>query len=108
MQEPQYIEIDEEGNKFYFKDKEMTNSHRIEGPATEWADGGKEWYLNGKRHRLDGPAVEYVDGHKEWYVNDRRHREDGPGCCHSISRLKEFIDETNFLDALKAANIQAL
>jgi len=29
----------------------------------------KAWYLNGKRHRIDGPAIEYVDGSKEWWVN---------------------------------------
>jgi len=23
--------------------------HRVDGPAREWADGDKEWYLNGKR-----------------------------------------------------------
>jgi len=23
--------------------------HREDGPAIEWCDGGKEWYLNGKR-----------------------------------------------------------
>ena len=35
----------------------------------EYADGSKEWYLNGKRHRTDGPAVEYADGTKEWFLN---------------------------------------
>jgi hypothetical protein len=35
----------------------------------EYADGSKEWYLNGKCHREDGPAVEYADGTKFWYLN---------------------------------------
>jgi hypothetical protein len=52
--------------------------HREDGPAIEYADGTKEWYLNDRRHREDGPAIEYADGSKEWYLNDRRHREDGP------------------------------
>lgn len=43
---PQYIEIDEDGNKFYLSDKEMTILHRENGPAIEWDDGDKEWYLN--------------------------------------------------------------
>ena len=31
--------------------------------------GFKSWYFNGKRHRTDGPALEYSDGSKEWYIN---------------------------------------
>jgi hypothetical protein len=55
--------------------------HRTNGPAVEWADGRKEWYLNGKLHREDGPAVEYVDDDdtiKKWYVNGEQHRIGGP------------------------------
>ena len=43
-----------------------------------WADGDKEWSLNGKRHREDGPAVEWADGTKKWLLNGEYHREDGP------------------------------
>ena len=75
---PQYIEINELGSKFYYKDKEMKILHREDGPAVEWWDGSKEWYLNGKLHREDGPAVEWWDGYKAWYLNGERHREDGP------------------------------
>jgi len=28
--------------------------------------------LNGKHHREDGPAVEYYNGTKYWYLNDKR------------------------------------
>jgi hypothetical protein len=45
---PQYIEIDEYGNTFYFKDKEMNIFHREDGPAVEWSDGEKCWWLNGE------------------------------------------------------------
>jgi hypothetical protein len=27
--------------------------------------------MNGKRHRIDGPASEYSDGTKEWWINGR-------------------------------------
>ena len=38
------------------------------------AEGTKFWRLpNGKLHREDGPAVEYANGDKEWYVNDKRY-----------------------------------
>lgn len=46
---PQYICIDEYGNKSYYNDKEMKVRHREDGPAIEWADGDGFWYLNGER-----------------------------------------------------------
>jgi len=30
----------------------------------------KKWYLNGKLHREDGPAIEFSNGNKEWWLND--------------------------------------
>ena len=72
---PQYIKITENGKKIYYKDKEMTIIHREDGPAVEFTDGYKAWYINGKRHREDGPAIEYVSeteyvsGTKEWFIN---------------------------------------
>jgi len=68
MQE-QYITTLKNGTKYYFKDKAKTIFHRIDGPAVEWANGEKEWYVNGKRHRLDGPATEHADGYRAWFVN---------------------------------------
>ena len=44
--------------------------HREDGPAVEYADGTKHWYVDGKRHREDGPAVEYANGDKYWYVDN--------------------------------------
>ena len=29
-------------------------------------NGDKHWYLNNKRHRENGPAIEYANGGKEW------------------------------------------
>ena len=29
----------------------------------------EKWYKNGKYHREDGPAIEWADGSKEWWVN---------------------------------------
>ena len=75
---PRYIYISEFGSKFYYKDKDMKIPHREDGPAVEYADGDKFWYINGKRHREDGPAVEYANGTKYWCINGKLHREDGP------------------------------
>ena len=57
--------------------------HRLYGPAVEWYDGTKWWFLNDKRHRLYGPAVECGNGYKEWYVNGKRHRIDGPAIVYA-------------------------
>ena len=45
--------------------------HRDDGPAAEWFNGDKEWFINGLRHREDGPAVECADGNKYWFINGK-------------------------------------
>jgi hypothetical protein len=52
--------------------------HRIDGPAIEYSNGSKSWWINGELHREDGPAIEYSNGSNEWYVEGKRHRLDGP------------------------------
>ena len=42
----QFINIDVHGTKHYYSDREMNIHHRKDGPAIEYADGGKVWYLN--------------------------------------------------------------
>jgi len=44
-------------------------SRIIEYTVKVYSNGTKEWFLHGKLHREDGPAVEYVDGDKYWYLN---------------------------------------
>jgi hypothetical protein len=78
MQEEQYIQINKYGHKFCYKDKAMTVLHRTDGPAIEWPNGDKEWFVDGKLHRIDGPAIECADGCKEWFVDGKLHRIDGP------------------------------
>ena len=45
--------------------------HRIDGPAIEWANGGKVYCINDKLHRIDGPAIEQPDGYHEYWLNGR-------------------------------------
>jgi hypothetical protein len=52
--------------------------HREDGPAVEYANGQKEWWIDGQRHREDGPAILHDNGSKSWYLNNERHRLDGP------------------------------
>ena len=70
------MKVDAEGTKFW----RLPNGklHREDGPAVEYANGAKLWYVNDKRHRIGGPAAEWANGDKWWYVNGELHRVDGP------------------------------
>jgi hypothetical protein len=92
MQE-QYIHIDTDGDKYYYKDKAMTMLHRTDGPAVEYTNGYKAWWVDGKRHRLDGPAFEWFDGHKEWYVDGKRHRLNGPAYERANGYKAWYVDD---------------
>lgn len=48
--------------------------HREDGPAWEtvstvYLPASRQWFVNNKLHRLDGPAVEWANGEKQWWVN---------------------------------------
>ena len=38
-------------------------------------NGDKFWYQNDQLHRLDGPACEYSDGYKVWYIKGKHYTE---------------------------------
>jgi hypothetical protein len=38
--------------------------------------GNRYWYFKRKLHREDGPAIEYSNGYKAWYLNDKNYTED--------------------------------
>ena len=42
------VQVHRNGTKFWLLNNRL---HREDGPAIEWANGGKEYFLNGKRHR---------------------------------------------------------
>ena len=64
------LKIDKDGNRKWYNSKGQL--HREDGPAIEWSNGIKEWWIDGKRHREDGPAIECSNGYKEWYINDKK------------------------------------
>jgi len=94
----QYI-LKKDNGTFYYKDKEMNIRHREDGPAVEWANGSRAWFLNGERHREDGPAVEYANGYKEWYLNDQLHREDGPAVEYADGSKYWFLNDKEVSEA---------
>jgi hypothetical protein len=68
--------VDEWGRKSWMLPN--GNFHREDGPAMEYSNGDKVWFLYGEIHRDNEPAVIYHDGEKRWYQHNRLHREDGP------------------------------
>jgi hypothetical protein len=48
--EVQQPEIDKRGTKYWWLNRKI---HRADGPAIEWTNGNKEWFLNGKDYTFD-------------------------------------------------------
>ena len=99
--------VNSSGDVFYSKTKNGSNKHRLDGPAVEWSEGRKEWYVNGKRHCLDGPAIEWLDGSNLWYVNNKLHRLDGPAIIGADGSKRWYVnDKLHRLDgpAIEYAN----
>ena len=38
-------------------------------------DGNKFWYRNGQYHREDGPACEYANGTRYWFIEGKEYTE---------------------------------
>ena len=90
-------------NKYYYKDGTTSEScidprklHRLDGPATEYADGSKYYYIDGKYHRIDGPAIEYANGSNYWYIDGKRHRLDGPAIEYADGGKSWYIDDQGY------------
>ena len=48
----------------------MTNYIKYE--VRVYKDGRKCWFLNGNLHREDGPAIEWSNGYKAWYLDGKK------------------------------------
>ena len=70
--------------------------HRTDGPAIEFADGTKSWFVEGRLHRTDGPAVKHANGSEYWYIDDRLHRTDGPAIEYADGDKHWFIYGTEY------------
>ena len=63
-----------DGTKYTFKNNEY---HSYNGKlAIENSNGDKCWFRNGMEHRLYGPAVEFSDGSKMWWLFGLHYFED--------------------------------
>jgi hypothetical protein len=61
------MEIDGMGHKYWRNSKGQF--HRTDGPAFEYSNGYKAWYIKGRFHRINGPAIEDPYGPNMWCVN---------------------------------------
>ena len=68
--------------------------HYENGPAIEWKNGDKFWFLNGQLHREDGPAIEWLVGYKLFYLNGDQYLE------------KEYLKIINLKNKKKILNIK--
>ena len=86
-----YCKVYECGDKVYYNAE--GHHHREDGPAVEYSNGDKLWYINDKFHREDGPAIDHTDGDKYWYLNGNLHREDGPALEYSNGNKYWYIND---------------
>ena len=64
---------DDNGDRYWYKGDIKEGKgyfHRLDGPAIEYKDGGKEWWVNGKCHKEDGPAFIDYGGVEYYYLNN--------------------------------------
>ena len=50
----------------------------------------QRWLVNGKLHRTEGPALEYADGSKYWYLNGEETTEKQ---VMRLKKLKAFMSQ---------------
>ena len=71
MAEKYYVEVDDDGTRWYAWPGTDRGLHRLDGPTIEHSNGRRDWYQNEVLHRTDGPAVVnyndvgfWIDGHR--------------------------------------------
>ena len=59
--------------EWYAFDISKLTVHNKDGPAVEYINGTKYWYIDGVLHREDGPAIEYINkSRRYWFLEDQR------------------------------------
>ncbi len=76
---------------------EQGKLHREDGPATEFSNGCKRWFINGDFHRIGGPAEDYTNGDKCWWKNGKRHRLNAPASLNDLLSIKEYWEFGKFI-----------
>ena len=79
------LKVDDNGEHYKTKD----------GYRFEDVDGNILWYRNWVLHRLDGPAVEFANGSKSWWVNGEQMMSEG-----QFNRRRAWMVKNNLLNEL--------
>lgn len=76
----------------------LSTIHCDDGPAIIWADGTREWVVNGQHHREDGPAIEQKvkSGWGSWYKHGKLHRLDGPAEIFCLREGDQYLTYKNW------------
>ena len=61
--------------KIHWLDGQYHRNLKERGPAIEYLDGFKSWYVEGKLHREDGPAIIRASS---WYLNGKKIKSSHP------------------------------
>lgn len=83
--------IKEERHKYkayYWYIKGTSILHNEGEPAVGRINGTKWWYQYNKYHRSDGPAIEYANGSKSYYINGISYEEED---YWKLPDVKEFL-----------------
>jgi hypothetical protein len=84
------VRVYENGNiKWFNKDNKL---HRVGGPAIEYFNGTKAYYIDDILHRVDGPAIESPNGEKEYYQYGKLHNLKGPAYVNSNGTCQYYIN----------------
>jgi len=72
--------------RWYIKGTDIL--HNEGEPFVEYKDGDKFWRQYSERHRLDGPAIEYANGYKSYYIHGMNYSEEE---YWNHPKVKEYI-----------------
>ena len=53
-------------------------------------NGDKLWYQNGNLHRTDGPAIEYANGSKLWFIEGKGYTKGEFDAIVNVPKVKEL------------------
>lgn len=81
-----------------YKDLDFQIRHRVGAPATEYEDGSKMWYGDGKQHQSD-VACESSTGFTTWWIDGMRHREDGPAIVRPSGENERYLNGCQLTEA---------
>jgi len=79
--------------EFWYWKNDDNYFHHEDGPAIEYDNGTKFWYINGKLHNNVGPAVEYSDGRVYYYLDDIMYNYSDWLIIVRTKKLEELLNE---------------